>query len=56
MLMGNDTQPPNAIEPLFHFAAQRIAATFRANCGERLEHIHFLAARILPLHHFHDLS
>ena len=49
-------QPPSATEPLFHFAAQRIAATFRVNYGERLEAIRFLAARILPLHHLHDIT
>jgi hypothetical protein len=49
-------QPPSATEPLFHFAAQRIAATFRVNYRQRLKAIRFLAARILPLHHLHDIS
>jgi len=50
------TQPPPAAEPLFHFAAQRIAATFRVPYGERLQALRFPAARILPLHHLHDVA
>jgi hypothetical protein len=50
------TQPPPTTEPLFHFAAQRIAATFRVPYEERLQALRFLAARILPLHHLHDIA
>jgi hypothetical protein len=50
------TQPPPATEPLFRFAAQRIAASFRVPYQERLQALRFLAARILPLHHLHDIA
>lgn len=50
------TQPHPATQRLFRFAAQRIATTFRVTYPERLQTLRFLAARILPLHHLHDLA
>ena len=50
------TQPHTATEHLFRFAAERIATTFRLPYPERLQTLRFLAAKILPLHHLHDLA
>jgi len=50
------TQSPSASESLFRSAAQRITATFQVPYPERLQALRFLAAKILPLHHLHEVA
>jgi len=51
-----NAHPSSTTKALFHSAARHISATFRLPHPERLAAIRFLAAKLLPIHLFHDLA